>query len=70
VRLDARPGQQPPGAVAVIAPVGVQRVGQPLGTARLAPTFGKSSTGGIICWWSLALAPAVRMAKGTPPRTR
>src|SRR5262249_3683185 len=37
VRLDAQPGQQPSRGVAVIAPVGVQLVGQFLGPAPLAP---------------------------------
>src|SRR5438874_10178150 len=36
VRLDAQPPQDPPGGVAVEAPVGVRLVGQLLGPPRLA----------------------------------
>ncbi len=69
VRLDAQPGQYPPRRVAVVAPVGVQRIGQFLGPSGLALDLGKVSTNGMISRWSLRLASAVWMANGTPCRS-
>lgn len=41
VRLDPQPRQQPTGGITVLAAVGIQRIGQLLGSPRLAADCGK-----------------------------
>ncbi len=67
--LDSQPTQQGPSVVAVVATIRVHRVGMFFRPATLPSNMGKSSTSGMICVWSLALAPAVRMASGVPWRS-
>ena len=69
VRLDPQPPQQLPGRLAVVPPVGVRLVGQLLRPARLAPDLGEVEHQRDDLSWSLALAPAVRIASGTPWRS-